>query len=292
MDHNVMQKQQRIALLLILWRIPEFVTSFLAATASKSVVVWVEFIENASILIPGILLAVLSRKLGKNLKFMFNYGTGKVEAITALSCEMFDLAGLTCVLYFAVTELIRPREEEKQMLFALVVSLIGLGIDLFIFFRQKKLAEQEHSRMLHTAYLSAQKEFAFDFISLAALSTEMVFADKEWIRYVSPVMCILVSVPFAFVVLHHLKGAVQELADLTLDEESQMKILQVLGEFMGTYEDWGKIKSRVSGKYKYIDIEMRFPPQMTYAEVQDATKRIRERLREEIGESIVNIVIL
>jgi len=36
---------------------------------------------------------------------------------------------------------------------------------------------------------------------------------------------------------------------------------------------------------------MRFPPQMTYVEVQDAAGRIRERLREEMGESIVNIVI-
>ena len=291
MKNSVMQREQRLALLLILWRIPEFVTSFLAATASKSVVVWVEFVESASILIPGILLAVLSRKLGKNLKFMFNYGTGKVEAITAFGCEMFDLSGLLCVLCFAVTGLINPPEGEKQVLFALVVSLIGLGIDLFLFFQQKKLVEQEHSRMLHTAYLSAQKEFVFDFISLTALAMEVMFADKEWIRYVSPLMCILVSVPFAFIVLHHLKGAVMELADLTLDEEDQMKILQVLGEFMGTYEDWGKIKSRVSG-HKYIDIEMCFPPQMTYAEVQDATKRIRERLREEMGEMVVNIEIL
>ena len=125
-----------------------------------------------------------------------------------------------------------------------------------------------------------------------ALGMGVMFADKEWIRYVSPLMCILVSVPFAFIVLHHLKGAVMELADLTLEEEDQMKILQVLAEFSDTYEDWGKIKSRVSGKYKYIDIEMRFTPQMPYAEVKDAAGRIRERLREEMGESIVNIVIL
>jgi len=101
-----------------------------------------------------------------------------LEAITAFGCEMFDTAGLICVLFFAVTELISPSEGEKHVLFALIVSLIGLGIDMFLFFQQKKLVEQEHSRMLHTAYLSAQKEFAFDFISLAALGMEAVSAES------------------------------------------------------------------------------------------------------------------
>lgn len=96
MEKDILVKQQRIAALLLAWRIPGTVTSFISAVASRSMVLWLEFIEQVSILLPGFILAFLSYKLGRSLKSRFNYGTGKVEAIGALSCEMFDIAGLSC----------------------------------------------------------------------------------------------------------------------------------------------------------------------------------------------------
>ena len=96
-----------------LWRLPDFFTSFIAAVASGSVVVWLEFIENASVLIPGVLLVILARKLNRNLKFKFNYGTGKVEAITALFIEIFDIAGLFCITFFAIKALVKALQSDK-----------------------------------------------------------------------------------------------------------------------------------------------------------------------------------
>ena len=110
---EALTEQYKVAVLLVVWKIPAFTTSFLAACASRSMVLWLEFIENASIFIPGIILLILSRKLNKNLKFRYNYGTEKVEAITALSCEMFDLAGLFCIVLFAVRNLIKGSEEKR-----------------------------------------------------------------------------------------------------------------------------------------------------------------------------------
>ena len=84
-------EQYKITSLMVLWRIPTFITSFVAACASSSIVIWLEFLENASIILPGVLLLIFTRKLNKNLKFKYNYGTDKVESVTALCCEMFDL---------------------------------------------------------------------------------------------------------------------------------------------------------------------------------------------------------
>ena len=117
-----LKKQHDVALVLIFGRLPEFVTSFIAATASGSAVVWLEFIESASILLPGVLIAFLTKKLNRNLKYVFNYGTGKVEAITALSCEIFDIAGLFCVVFFSIREIIRPEPESTYLLFALIIA--------------------------------------------------------------------------------------------------------------------------------------------------------------------------
>ncbi len=284
-------RQQKIALLLVLWRLPEFITSFIAATASGSTVVWLEFIENASILIPGVMLLILAGKLNRNLKYMFNYGTGKVEAITALSIEIFDIAGRFCVTFFAVKALIKTSEEEHNLEFALLVSIIGLLIDLLILNKQKKVLEGSHSKMFHTAYVSAQKEFFFDAASIVTLLVTIAFKNSSWIRYFSPVVCLIIVVPFFFIVIHHLKESLEELIDRTLDEESQLKIIKVLNEFFDCYEEFGAIRSRISGGEKYIDIELAFNADMEYRKVQETAKKIRERIQEELGQSRVNLIV-
>lgn len=295
MDHDSkkteLRNQQRIALLLILWRLPEFFTSFIAASASGSVVVWLEFIENASILIPGIILLVLSGKLSRNLKYVFNYGTGKVEAITALCCEIFDIAGLFCVSFFAIKGLFAPEEDEKYLGLALAVSIAGLLIDLIILRQQKKILSGSHSKMFHTAFVSAQKEFFFDAASIITLVISLIFEGTLWIRYFSPVVCLIIVVPFFTIVMKHLRESVSELVDRTLDEESQLKIIKVLNEFYDSYEEFGEVRSRINGEEKYIDIELTFKADMKYQDVKTAAAKIEERIREELGDCHINVVI-
>jgi divalent metal cation (Fe/Co/Zn/Cd) transporter len=291
MSKDVFLRQHKLAVLLVLWRIPGVITSFLAAIASNSMIVWMEFVENVSIVAPGILLLIISAKLMKNLKFMFNYGIGKIEAITALTCEIFDLAGLGCVLLFAVRKLIYPGGERNLEL-ALIISAVGLLIDLFILYREKLLTEKDHSRIVHTAFLSAKKEFVFDFITIFTLIIGIIFHNTRWIVYFSPIVCIILIVPFSLEIGHHLSSAVQELIDLTLDEESQLLIIKVLNEFYDSYELLGDIKSRVNGNYKNIDISLQFNPDMTYKEIRDVSTKIKKRIDEEIGNCNVNINII
>lgn len=291
MKKDVLQEEQRLALLLILWRIPSVFASLFSAIVSGSMVVWLEFVENASVLIPAILLAALSRRMGRDLKYQFNYGTGKLEAITAFACEVFDVAGLLCIISFSIRKLLRPEADEGNLLLALAVCVAGTLIDVFLLYRQKKLSEREHSKMLHTAYLSAKKDFAFDCISISTLLIGIVFSETPWIRSSSPVLCILMSIPFGCVVLHHLRESLAELADETLDEDSQLKLLKVLISLRDSYEDFGELRSRTNGKYKHIDVEISFPPQTPWSEAVQASSRIRERIRGELGESIVNFII-
>lgn len=294
MKKEIMQKQQKIALLVVLWRIPGLIAALAAALASRSIVLWMEVIEILSIMIPGMILVLISRKLSQNLKYQFNYGTGKVEAVTAFCCEVFDIAGLFCVLFFAIRGIVKPEasESEDELLFALVVSLVGVLVDLFVLKKEKMLSSNEQNRMFHTAYLSAQKEFAFDFIAIATLIVSIVFYKTAWIVYFSPVVCILMAIPFTIIIAHHMHSAVLELVDLTLDEESQLKIIKVLNEFYDSYENLGDVKSRINGKYKNIDIGLQFRPDMPYEQVRTTTKKIQERINEEIGECSVNINII
>ena len=289
---EAMDEQHKVAFLLVVWRIPGFITSFVAACASRSLVLWLEFIENASILLPGILLLVLSERLNKNLKFKYNYGTEKVEAITALSCEMFDLAGLFCILIFAIRNLIGGAESGEYMFFALAVSIAGLCIDFVILRKEQKLTAMNHSKMLHTALVSAQKEFVFDFISIITLIISIAYHDRFWISYFTPIVSIIVVIPFSITVIRHLKNSLIDLTDLTLDEENQLKIISILSEFYEKYDELGEVKSRMTGEKIYVDIELSFHEYMRYGEIRDTVSAMKKRVKEELGPCTVNIIIL
>ncbi len=291
MDNKVLSTQEKIAYILVAWRIPGAIMAFLAAIVSDSVVLWLEFVENISILIPGIILVVLSRKLGKNLKYRFNYGTGKVEAIAAFGCEMFDIAGLLCITFFAVRRLFSPEHKYSFMGLALCISILGLLIDIFILYKEKKINEKEHSRLFHTAYISSQKEFAFDGISISTLVVSIIFREYAWSVYISPIVCIIAAIPFVIIVFKNLVASVSELMDQTLDEESQLKIIKVLNEYYDSYEEFGEIRSRITGKFKQIDIDIKFRPDFTYDQVSGISKKIIKRIEEEMGECKVNVVI-
>ena len=289
---NELKKQRKIALLQVVGKTPVFITSFLAASVSGSVVVWMEFVENVSIVLPGIILMVLSRKLDANLKYTFNYGSGKVEAITALSCEMFDLAGLFCVAFFSIKQLIFGGENEEHLVLAIVLSMVGFVIDAIIVYAQKKILENSHSKMFHTALISAQKEFFFDGVAILTLVISLIFRGKAWIRYFSPVICLIIVIPFLVIVLKHLRESVEELSDRTLDEDSQLKIIKVLNEFYESYDELGEVRSRIIGEEKHIDIELLFKEDMKYGEIRGIAQRMKERVQEEIENSNVDILIL
>lgn len=103
------------------------------------------------------------------------------------------------------------------------------------------------------------------------------------------VLCILVAAPFGTVVLRHLRGTLSELTNQTLDEDDQRKLLRVLSEFDGAYEEWWDTRSRISGAY--IDIEISFLPETSYSAVTQTVAEMRARIEREIGKSVVNFVI-
>ena len=73
----------------------------------------------------------------------------------------------------------------------------------------------------------------------------------------------------------------------------QVYILQILHhcEFYDSYEGLGEVRSRINGEEKHIDIELVFKDGMEYQDVRAVATKIKERVREELGDSHINIII-
>lgn len=290
-NENEFKEEHRLAIILVALRLPDLIIGLAAGIMSGSLIVWMEFVETASIIIPGTILIILSAKLSKNLKYKFNYGTGKVEAITALCCEMFDIAGLICIIILSIRELTLRPEREEYLLIAIALICIETIIDFFLLRKQKNLMDRSDSRLLHSAHLSSQKEVCFDLIALVVLIISFIFRRELWVVYLSPILCLIIAIPFIIVVSRHCSESIQELTDLTLDEESQLKLMRILAKYYYEYVDFVDLRSRKSGNQIYVDIELIFNPEKTYAEIQQTAGSITSEIQKELPNCNVNIVI-
>lgn len=284
-------EKRHLAMFASVWQIPQLVTTFLAAMANRSTVLWMEFIQTLSIVLPALLLISIFYYLRKNLRFRYNYGTGKIEALTALTVEVFDIIGLLLIIVLGIRNLVRPAVANHNYLFAISMETVGLAITPVIMIRLKNAMKIRSGKISETFYLSLKKELLFGIVTMVTLIVSFFEENTIWSRYLSPIVCLVLSVPFFFIVGHHILNSARDLLDETLEEEMQLKILKILSEFYNEYTALDDVRSRRSGEQIFIDIRLKFEDGRTYGELLEISQKMENRLKEEIGSCEVNIVI-
>lgn len=68
-----------------------------------------DFVESLGNVLNSGFVALLSRKLSRNLKYEYNYGVGKIEAISALCCDGILICGLVLMVISSVNDFILPK---------------------------------------------------------------------------------------------------------------------------------------------------------------------------------------
>lgn len=81
------------------------------------------------------------------------------------------------------------------------------------------------------------------------------------------------------------------LTDRTLPEQDQIKILKVLSKFNGQYKNCESVSTRRSGNTTFVDLELSFGDQTTYAEIKTFCCDIQKEIERHIESSKVSIVI-
>ena len=59
---DAFKAERNLALLLVVTKLPNFILALIAGIMSNSMIVWMEFVEITSIILPGILIALISRR--------------------------------------------------------------------------------------------------------------------------------------------------------------------------------------------------------------------------------------
>lgn len=285
-------KQMRLSIVNLLGEMPNFCALLFSAISTKAVLVLVDLLDTASNVLRNVLIVLISRKLRKDLRFQYNYGVGKIEAMSTLVCDSIMMISLLVMFGLAIHDLIEPRPAEGFMIFALCVKIVNVLGDVYMFFKQRRLAKTSDSLVFKSAFAVSVKNLIFDLTSLVALILMNVFADVKAFWYVSPVVSIILGSYLIYTTVKRMNETIGVMLDKSADEKTQMAILQTLTTFYEKYDEVENIQSHVSSGTVYVDFVLTFSPDMTYTEMKEIADQFYTELSKKVAKCEVSLRII
>ena len=283
--------QQKVSLWSFLLELPNFVAVTVSAILSGSLIVWMDFVDSLGNVLNCGFVALLSYRLRRDLRYAYNYGVGKIEAISSLACNGILMCGLIFMLVSSVGDLLSPRAPSGILIYVVILKVINVACDAYFVAAQYKIKRELRTAIATTEFYTSLKSLAFDAVALVSILICWLFRDVPAAWYFSPVICIALSIWFFVGAMQRVKESVRVLTDRTLPEAEQMKIMSVLSAFHDRYADFAFLSTRMSGNTAYIDLRLRFWDDTTYREIKELCTAITAKMREQIEDCRVSIVI-
>ena len=285
------KQQQNLSIAQILAEVPSFVAVLVSAIFSRNLLVFIDLFDSFMYLISLSLVVVLSKKLTKDLRYEYNYGVGKVEAISSLLCDGIAFVGLLFALGLSVHEIISPEQPSDLVIAVVGLKVINVSFDIAFFVKQRKITQIHNSAISKANYAEALSALLFDSVALVSLFAMWLLRDNPIGVYISPVVSIFVAIYLMFGYVKRTRQSLIELTDKTLPEEEQMKILNILTRYYSSYSQFHSINSHKSGDVTRIDIHLSFEQNTTFEEILTLKKQMQDEFDSQFGNCIVNIVV-
>lgn len=285
------KQQQNLSIAQLLAELPSFVAVLVSAILSKNLLVFIDLFDSFMYLISLSLIVILSKKLTKDLRYEYNYGVGKIEAISSLLCDGIAFFGLLIALGLSVREIISPEQPSDFVIAVVGLKVINVVFDTVFYVKQRKITKIHNSAISKANYAEAFSALLFDSVALVSLFAMWLLRDNTIGGYISPVVSIFVAIYLMFGYVKRTRQALIELTDKTLPEEEQMKILNILNRYYNSYSQFHSINSHRSGETTRIDIHLSFEKDTTFEEILTLKKQIQGEFDGQFDNCIVNIIL-
>lgn len=285
------KKQKNLTGLQFLTELPNFVLVLISAVVSQSLIVWLDFIDTFGNVLSEGLVILQSRRLSRDLRYEFNYGVGKLEAMTVLFTGAIELSGLACISVVSVMQLIEPEKPSDFLIFVVVLKVVNVLFDLWFLRGQAKIRKANPSTIAESEYVGNAGALAFDAGALLALLAVWLLRGHRVSWYVSPALSLLIAIIMAVFCIRHVRHAMGELEDKTLPEEDQVKILKILNRHHDEYSSFDSIRSRYNGTTVTVDLVLTFEDSTTYQQIEKFRNDVQQELAEEIPNCCVSVIV-
>ena len=285
------EKQQNLSIAQLLAELPNFVAVVVSAILSRNLLVYIDLLDSSMYLISLGLIIFLSRKLRKDLRYEYNYGVGKIEAISSLLCDSMGFLGLLITLGFSVQAIIVPEQPSELVIAVVGLKIINVAFDTAFFVKQRKITKIHNSAISKSNYAEALSALLFDSVALISLFAMWLLRANFIGGYIAPVVSIFVVIYLMVGYAKRIRQSFIELTDKTLPEEQQMKILAILTRYYSSYSQFHSINSQKSGDITRIDIHLSFEKGTSVDEVISHKKKMQDELNQIFENCSANIIV-
>ena len=285
------KQQQNLSTAQLLAEAPSFAALLASAILSRNLLVFIDLLDSFMYLISLGLIVILSKKLRKDLRYKYNYGIGKIEAISSLFCDGMAFFGLLLTLGLSIQAIIVPEQPSDLVIAVVGLKVINVSFDTAFFVKQRKITKIHHSAISQANYAESLSSLLFDSVTLVSLFAIWLLRENPIGRYISPVASILIAIYLMFGYIKRTRQALTELTDKTLPEEDQMKILSILTRYYDSYSQFYSINSHKSGEVTRIDIHLSFEKNTTFEEILTLKKQMQDEFDSQFSNCILNIIV-
>jgi cation diffusion facilitator family transporter len=255
-----------------------------AVLASSAALIAMAAESGVALVINGFALYSTHQVMRENV-YAFPYGAGKLENFSAFLCGALYLPSGLFVMYDSVERLIEAPEVGYLIGLIPVAITFITGTSLYYAATRLKRRTLNPSPLLRSYRLDYLTGMLTDggIIVAFVLATIIVGMGYPAIGdRIDPGIALAVSIYMLWAGVSLVRENFRALMDLPLSEQEQMAIMGVLALHFSDYDEVGAVRSRLSGKRRFVDIELGFDGTKTLDEVNLLSRHMEHDLAQKI----------
>jgi cation diffusion facilitator family transporter len=258
-------------------------SKFIIGSITGSVSIISEAVHSCLDLIAAIIAFFSVREVRKPADHEHPFGHGKVENVSGTIEALLILFASVFIIHEAIGKILQGGEVEQLGLGVIVMgvsTLVNTGVSIYLF----KIA-----RMTGSLALEADAEhLRTDVYTSLGVMMALILIHITKITLIDPIMAIIVALYIAFVAVNLTRKAYRDLVDSRLSEEEEAAIHESVEKMPGVI-GYHKIRTRRSGKDRFIDFHILVPDSMDVKDSHDLTQYIEKAIIEKLSHASITI---
>ena len=289
--NDAYKSQQKVSVMTILSELPNCVALTVMTILSGSVIMALDTFESFANVLQGTITYRLAKKMQGDASFKYDYGMGKIDAFGSLVSASILFLGLFAILAVSINSLISPASPSELLFLAIIIKVINVAFDILLIYKQKKVMAKNDSPMVRSALIFLKKDLITDVVVLVTVVVAYIFRAFPLIVYFEPVVCILCVIYVGFLNVKQIRSAVSNLLDKTLDEKTQMQIINCVTKIWADIDEFKGVRTRRSSNTIFIDLLVTFDDDKQYKEIYKVYEDFEKSIKELLPDSVTAIVI-
>jgi len=258
-------------------------------TASLSI--FMDLINSTCNFLRAAFTTFLAKRLQKNLKFKYNYGTAKLETLSMIFCDFLLALGTLFVLGFAIYQLCIPREANVSLLAGVILKAVNCSADFWLSVIGYRVYKKTKTKVAKSSFEASLGCLGFDLAIFLSVFTSFLFTNWDGVIYIEPIASIIIAVFIIYKAIRRISIYVKELVDVTIDEKDQLKIDNLLSKYFDKYKEFYSVNTHKVGEEVFVDFCVSFAEETTYSEIKNTLKLFTEELENSFSQCNVSLII-